>query len=156
MKMRRGVTLTEVMIAGAIFSLLALTLFEGVAVAARLTQENAEYLAADAYAFDLAYKRSCENYGELLKVRDARPGAVLRETISSNACPVLFREGRGNGPESLTRISWAKTANGQDDPNALLISVDVEWGPQGNRRTLSDRFGQAAIVKSGVGLNTNQ
>ena len=153
MKMRRGVTLTEVMIAGAIFSLLALTLFEGVALAARLSQENAEYLAADAYAFDLAYKRSRENYGELMKVRDAKNGAVLRETISSNACPVIFRPGNGNAAESLTRINWAKTADGQDDPNALLISVDVEWGPQGKRRTLSDRFGAAVIVKSGVGLN---
>ena len=152
MKMRRGVTLTEVMIAGAILSLLALTLFEGVGVAARLSQENAEYLAADAYAFDLAYKRSRESYGELLKVRDAKKGDVLRETISSNACPVIFREGRGNAAESLTRINWAKTADGHDDPNALLISVDVEWGPQNRRHAPSDRFGRAAVVKSGIGL----
>ena len=153
MRAHRGTTLTEVMVAGAIFSLLALTLFEGVALAARLSQENAEYLAADAYAFDLAYKRSCESYGDLLRVREARSGADLRETISSNACPVLFRPGNGNAAASLTRISWAKTADGQDDPNALQISVDVEWGPQNKRRMLSDRFGRAVLVKSGIGLN---
>lgn len=153
MRAHRGITLTEVMVAGAIFSLLALTLFEGVGLAARLSQENAEYLAADAYAFDLAYKRSRESFSELLKVLAAQNGAAMRETISSNACPVIFRPGSGNAATSLTRINWAKTADGYDDPNALLISVDVEWGPQNKRHALSDRFGRASIVKSGIGLN---
>ena len=152
MRARRGVSLTEVMIAGAILSLLALTLFEGVGVAARLSQENAEYLAADAYAFDLAYKRSRENYSELLRIRDARNGAVLSEAISSNACPMLYREGNGNAALSKTRINWSKTSSGQNDPNALLIEVDVEWGAQNRRHKLSDRFGTSIIVKSGVGL----
>ena len=150
--MRRGVTLIEVTIAGTLLAILSLTFFEGVGLAARISQENAEYLAADAYAFDLAYKRSCESYANLLNVRNSKLGAVMRETISSNACPVLYREGNANAAQALTRINWAKTASGTDDPNALAISIDVEWGAANRRRLLSNRFSPAVIVKSGVGL----
>ena len=53
-KARRGATLVEVMLAAAILALMVLSLFEGIAVSARIAHENAEYLQADAYAFDLA------------------------------------------------------------------------------------------------------
>ena len=51
---RRGTTLVEVMIAGMLLSFLAIVLFEGAAFSARLAKENADYLVADAFAFDLA------------------------------------------------------------------------------------------------------
>ena len=49
---KRGVTLVEVMLAASILALMVLALFEGIAVSARVARENAEYLQADAYAFD--------------------------------------------------------------------------------------------------------
>ena len=38
----RGVTLIEVMLAAAIFALMVMALFEGIAVSARIARENAE------------------------------------------------------------------------------------------------------------------
>lgn len=146
---RRGVTLVEVMLAGAILSLLALSLFEGIGVANRITVENAEYLAADAVAFDLAYKRSREEFGALQKLCASLNNAELIELISSNACPVLCRQ----VPVALTRVEYARDASGTLDPNALLLSVDVSWGPENNRRLLSSRFGPARIVRTSTGLS---
>ena len=55
-RLKRGVTFIEVMLAAAILALTVLAVFEGIAVSARIARENAEYLQADAYAFDLAWK----------------------------------------------------------------------------------------------------
>lgn len=148
---RRGFTLVEALIAGAILSLLALSLLEGIGVASRIVEENAEYLAADAVAFDLAYKRSRENFNDLMNLLSrcaSLPNRELVETISSNACPVLCRL----APESRTRVEHARDASGNVDTTALAISVDVAWGPDDNRRLLSSRFGPACIVKSSIGL----
>lgn len=147
---RRGVTLVEIMVAGAILALLSIALFNGSGLAVRLVQENAEFLAADAFAFDLALKRSRESYAKLGEIRAERNGQAIEETISSNAVPILYRT--GSPVLARTWIRWAKDRNGQDDPNALQIAVDVEWGPGDDRRTLSARQGQTVVLKSGIGL----
>lgn len=147
---RRGVTLVEIMVAGAILALLSIALFNGAGLAARLAQENAEFLAADAFAFDLALKRSRESYTRLLDIRAERNGRYIEEEISSNAVPLLYR---ASSPARVrTWINWAKDRNGQDDPNALQITMDVQWGPNDDRRTLSERQGPTVVLKSGIGL----
>lgn len=145
---RSGVTLVEVLFAGTILVVLALSLFEGIGVAGRIAAENTEYLAADAVAFDLAYKRSREPYAALQKLRTSLNGGILTEVIPSNACPMLARR----APEARTRVECARDATGAVDPDALLLSVDVAWGPVGARRLLSSRFGPTRVVKSNIGL----
>lgn len=146
----RGVTLVEIMVAGAILALLSIALFNGSGLAARLAQENAEFLAADAFAFDLALKRSRESYAKLGEIRAERNGRAIEETISSNAVPILYR---ASSPAiARTWVKWAKKRDGQDDPDALQVAVDVEWGPSDERRTLSARQGQTVVLKSGIGL----
>ena len=97
---RGGATLIEVMLAAAILSLMVLALFEGIAVSARIARENAEYLQADAYAFDLAWKRFNESYGALRSVLisvDVEWGARrARRRLSSSHTATVFKGG-GDG-----------------------------------------------------------
>ena len=79
-RLKRGVTFIEVMLAASILALTVLAVFEGIAVSARIARENAEYLQADAYAFDLAWKRYNESYG------------ALRNLVSASAPQRTFDE----------------------------------------------------------------
>ena len=123
---KRGVTLVEVMLAASILALTVLAVFEGIAVSARIARENAEYLQADAYAFDLAWKRYNEKYDELQK-----HFGVVEETITEDAAPMLYRA--GSAAVSRTRLT---SINGTTS-KGILISVDVEWGMPGARRRRS-------------------
>ncbi len=62
---RAGVTLVEVMLAGAMTAVAVLAMLEGVIVAAKITHENAEALRADGSAFDVVWGRFNKPYGEL-------------------------------------------------------------------------------------------
>lgn len=129
----RGVTLIEVMLAAAIFALMVMALFEGIAVSARIARENAEYLQADAYAFDLAWKLYNEGYEELQKHLGERT-ETLQESVAKEVVPMLNREG---SPVVLrTRIISISVPNPiGTTSNGILISVDVEWGlPESRRR----------------------
>ena len=72
MKARRGVTLVEVMLAGSIAVLLTLACLEGVIVATRISHENAQLLAAEAFAWDTAWKWLNKPYDELNNSTTAR------------------------------------------------------------------------------------
>ena len=147
----RGATLIEVMLAGSILLLMSLSLFEGIAVAARIARENAEYLQADAYAFDLAWKRYNESY---LALRNFIPAGVNfrsfdPENISSNAAPMLCRAGV---PAAVSHTTLTRVLDPSDTSVELgiLISVDVEWGAAATRRRLSSTH-TATVFKSGSG-----
>lgn len=130
---RRGTTLVEVMIAGMLLSFLAIVLFEGAAFSARLAKENADYLVADAFAFDLAWKRFHEDYAKL----KALQGMTIVETLTATAVPALCNASGNNPPTARTTIAWVKDRTGADDPTALALTVDVSWGPADNRRQRS-------------------
>ena len=135
-KARRGATLVEVMLAAAILALMVLSLFEGIAVSARIAHENAEYLQADAYAFDLAWKRYNESYSALkVFIPSTSQERTFEESIVSNAAPMLYRE--GSPAKSYTRIRRINDPNDESVELGILISVDVEWGPAGDRRRRS-------------------
>lgn len=138
----RGVTLVEVMLAASILALTVLAVFEGIAVSARVARENAEYLQADAYAFDLAWKRYNEKYGELCKLVSERP---FDENIASNAAPMLYR--KDSPAQSHTTIRRFTDPNDTSVEFGVLISVDVEWGAEGTRRHLSTTH-TATVFKS--------
>ena len=54
---KAGVTLVEVMLAGALTALVSLATLEGFIVAAKIAHENAEVLRADGIAFDLLWRK---------------------------------------------------------------------------------------------------
>ena len=153
----RGVTLVEVMLAAAILALMALSLFEGIVVAARIAHENAEFLQADAYAFDLAWKRYNEGYTALRNfVSASSPERTFEENITEEAAPMLYRE--GSPAKSYTKIRRMKDPNDESSELGILISVDVEWGAAGARRRRSrdsavpsDYRKWVSVFKSGGG-----
>lgn len=139
---KRGVTLVEVMLASSILALMALSLFEGVAVAARIARENAEYLQADAYAFDLAWKRYNESYMALRNLT-----ATPDEEITEEAAPMLYHTGAP--AVSHTTITRVVDPNDTSVELGLIISVDVEWGAPNARRRLSSTH-TATVFKGGT------
>ena len=150
----RGVTLIEVMLASSIFALMVLSLFEGIAVVARIARENAEYLQADAYAFDLAWKRYNESYAALRNFAfgsnednaSSTNNIPYIETITQEAAPMLFRA--GTPAESYTTITRVLDPSDASTELGILISVDVKWGEAGNVRQLSSTH-TATVFKSG-------
>ena len=143
MRMRRGATLVEVALAGAIAVLLTLAFMEGIAVAARISHENSQLLAAEAYAWDTAWKWLNKPYDELNNTATAAfyPSAA-GETVSSNACPVLCRALNGGADAKVfVRVTFLTGASAlrrhEADAEAKLIEVDVEWGPASDRRCLN-------------------
>lgn len=141
-------TLVEVMLAASIFALMVLAVFEGIAVSARIARENAEYLQADAYAFDLAWKRYNESYSALRNfVSASSPEKNIDENITEEAAPMLYRtEKPAVSHTTIRRISDPGNASME---LGLLISVDVEWGVEGARRHLSATH-TATVFKGGT------
>ena len=146
---RSGVTLIEVMLAASILALAALTLFEGIGVCSRIIHENAQFLVADAFAHDLAWKRAHESYAALNTLVLSRNGSPLVENLSSNAVPALWRTDAV--PQSRTTFTWPRNASGAEEKNGVVITVDVEWGPARNRRSLSTAAHPVQAFVSGIG-----
>ena len=144
---KRGATLIEVMLAASIFALMVLSLFEGIVVSARIARENAEYLQADAYAFDLAWKRYNESYAALRNFVSATvPEQTFNENITEDAAPMLYRA--GSPAVSYTTITRIVDPNDTSVELGVYISVDVEWGAANSRRRLSSTH-TATVFKSG-------
>ncbi len=147
-KARYGTTLVEVMLAAAILALMVLSLFEGIAVSARIARENAEYLQADAYAFDLAWRRYNESYGALRNLISASaPQRTYDEDLVEAAAPMLYRA--GSPAKSHTTITRVVDPNDTSVELGLIISVDVEWGASSARRRLSSTH-TATVFKGGT------
>lgn len=111
-----GFTLVEVMVAGSVLALLVCALLEGVIVASRIARENSEALAADAFAFDLAWMKFNEDYMSL------RLGTTTYN-VSENV-PVLSRW------PNATAQTYVYTTN---NVSGKFISARVTWGPDNSR-----------------------
>ena len=143
MKARRGVTLVEVMLAGAIAVLLTLACLEGVIVSTRIAHENSQLLAAEAYAWDTAWRWLNKPYDELNNSTSPKfyPDAGY-SVVSSNDCPMLCKELNGGSDAKLyVRVQLltgsAMPVRHGDSAAVKRIDVDVEWGPSTSRRRLN-------------------
>ena len=136
------------MLAGAIAGLATLALMEGLIVAAKISRENSELLAADAIAWDTAWRMLVdEKYKNLEKeLKDSgvwEYGELHRDypakTVGQADCPVLYND----NAETLCRVRTilcdasgfpAATAS---DGKTVCICVNLEWGGDGHRRSLN-------------------
>ena len=134
-KAKRGVTIIEVMLASSITALLVLVLLETLIFGARVAKENSQILAADAYAFDVAWRHCNESF-------DKMPSALRRQSysIASNAAPEISRAG---WPAAVCYVTVTNAGSGK------MIAVDVEWGPTGRRKALSS-YHATELFKSNV------
>ena len=146
MTARKGMTLVEVMLAGSIAVLFTLSLMEGLVVAAKLSNENSQLLAADAYAWDTAWKWFNKKYDDLDD--PASSDTIYPGTVSSNECPMLCRQLVGSDAKVGVRVRKVTVVRHSIEMNAKLIEVDVAWGPTSERKSLNGMFG--GDVESGT------
>ena len=126
MKYKRGATLVEVMLAGAIITLLSLALFNGISVSARIAHENAETLSAEAVVWDAVWAKFNEDF---VTIKDDVGKGWMESTVSSNAAPALAVY--DTSPSLRIRVSSISDT-------LCCIEGDLIWGPSGKRRQLSD------------------
>ena len=141
MKSRKGMTLVEVMLAGSIAAFAVLALMEGLAVIAKVGRENSRLLAAEAYAWDTAWKW-------LNKPWDNLNGSTTWQwypneagyTVSDADCHEI-NAWPGSEPKCYVRVraqsGVANPRHGVTQYEAKIIEVDVEWGPSGDRKRLN-------------------
>ena len=122
--MRKGFTLVECAVAGALLAALALVFLQGIGVATRIAEENARLLAADGVAWDAVWKKFNEGYGNMSY-------GTRTETLVESAAPALYAE----GCEAKLTVQVSAVPGFS---HLKCISADVEWGPDGCRRKLSD------------------
>ncbi|MCR5839255.1 MAG: hypothetical protein K6G94_06435 [Kiritimatiellae bacterium] len=146
MKARRGVTLVEVMLAGSIAVLFTLSLMEGLIVAAKISNENSQLLAADAYAWDTAWKWFNKKYDDL--ATSNANGIIYQGTVSSNECPMICRQLVGSDAKVGVRVRTVTVIRHSIETVARQIEVDVAWGPTSERKSLNGMFNGA--VESGT------
>ena len=146
---RGGFTLVEVMLAGAIAVLMTLALMEGLVVSAKISHENSELLAADAFAWDTAWKWLNKAYDEL----PSQTGGVVYDSatdtamaVTTNDCPELASSKTGGDPRVVVRVvqcgGGAALSRHGKTVTAKRIDVDVEWGPPGDRKCLNGLCGE--------------
>ena len=128
--MRKGFTLVECMLATSIICLLTLVLFEGVIMSTRIAHENADLLAAEAVAWDAVWKRFNEDFDWLAR-------GTVTVNLSDPMAPQLMKY----DAKPVLKVTVGDTDEAGFSSLAtdmLKISADVEWGPSGRRRKLSD------------------
>lgn len=136
--MRKGFTLLECLLAGALLSLLAVAFLKGIGVTTRVAHENAQILAADGIVWDAVWKKFNEDF-DSLRVRSTPD----EETLTQAAAPELYVE---NSPPVLSvRVSAV-----DGFPDLREISADLEWGPMGARKRYSD-YQRAFVYRSSLG-----
>ena len=145
---RGGFTLVEVMLAGVIAVLMTLALMEGLIVSAKISHENAELLAADAFAWDTAWRWLNKSYDDLPSqvagvVYDSATDSAMARTLAG--CPELAADKTGGDPRIIVRVVLCDGAGAPIRHGAGIkakrIDVDVEWGPAGDRKCLNDLRG---------------
>ena len=145
----------EVLLAGAIAVLMTLALMEGLVFSAKISHENSELLAADAFAWDTAWKWLNKAYDEL----PAQTAGVVYDSatttgmsISTNDCPELVAAKTGGDPRIVVRVVMCDGAGAPTRHGAPVkskrIDVDVEWGPPSDRKCLNGLCG-AGIANYG-------
>ena len=119
---KRGLTLIEVMLAASITALVVLVLLEALIFGARIAKENSQLLAADAYAFDVAWRHCNESFDKMQTLRNQS------YNIPSNAAPAISLPG---WPQAKCYVTVTNSGVGK------MIAVDVEWGATGHRKRLN-------------------
>ena len=148
MRGRKGATLVELMLAGAILALVVTSLFEGVLVANRIAHENAELLAAQAIAADAVWWRFNERYdGKSGLDVETLEYELFQDNTPFKCPPVLCRYNRR--PCLLINVSAIAEAGW--DAEMRVITADVEWGPAGRRRKLSDSGHEVRVCRGTFG-----
>ena len=86
---KAGVTLVEVMLAGALTVIAALATLEGFIVAAKVAHENAEELHADGVAFDRLWNEFNHDFDALKQIDNSDTNSSVRVCLTNNSTAIL-------------------------------------------------------------------
>ena len=124
---KRGFTLVEVMVAGAILALLTCALLEGIIVAVKVSRDNSRHLAAEALAFDLAWLHFNRDYD-----------GDLRKAVATGTSTTTYDDAAGLAPTLANADATARVLiSSVDGISGVLIHSEVTWGSAANRQTVS-------------------
>ncbi len=152
---KSGFTLIELMIAGGILAILTLVFLEGIILAQKIAKENSERLAAEAFAFDLAWMKFNAPYKDLETglPAAARDGAGAQGDPLAGATNALsagvshFYSVADNVPVlSCWRDARAWTSVSRSGLDGVVIRAGVEWGP-GNSRRVEHRVFRGKLTR---------
>jgi hypothetical protein len=117
---KAGVTLVEVMLAGAITILITLSTLEGFIVAAKIAHENAEALRADGIAFDLLWRKFYGDYETMTPTM----GWIEKETDASTS-PYRLNYSASSSPPLPSYTYYESTTN---FCGGKILSVELKYG----------------------------
>ena len=155
---RGGFTLVEVMLAGVIAVLMTLALMEGLIVSAKISHENAELLAADAFAWDTAWRWLNKKNEDFDRDKGSGDYSVSGGAeLTYDDCPAIYL---GNSrPKCYVSVSsYGETSTNAparfgSKVAATRIDVNVEWGPVGDRKCLNRLCGGDGLPNYGHAIS---
>ena len=124
-RMKAGVTLVEVMLAGAMTALVSLATLEGFIVAAKIAHENAEILRADSVAFDLLWRKFYTDYDNL----PSTVGKTLENKQTDSTTSPYYRNPSTTSITNLPSFTYNECVSNCN--NGKLIWVNLKYGPAG-------------------------
>ncbi len=119
-KRKSGLTLLEVMLAGAMVSIATLAMMEGFIVSMKIVHENAETLQADGVAFDLLWRKFYGDYDHLT--------STVGRTVEEN------ETNSSTSPYYSSRVSdvdlpdFKYTESVSNAPSGKFLSIDLKYG----------------------------
>ena len=122
---KAGVTLVEVMLAGALTALVSLATLEGFIVAAKIAHENAAVLRADGVAFDLLWRKFYADYDNL----PSTVGKALEDKQTDSSTSPYYRN---PSTTSITNLpSFGYNESGSNCYGGKLLEVNLRYGSEG-------------------------
>ena len=116
-----GVTLVEVMLAGAMTAIAVLATIEAFTVAGKIAHENAEALRADNVAFDLLWRKF---YGDYEQLRST-VGQIVQEKNTDDA-DSPYHSSTLDDPPSYGYREYVTPQN-----NGKMLAVTLTYGSEG-------------------------
>ena len=130
---RAGVTLVEVMLAGALTAIAVLATLEAFIVAGKVAHENAVALRADNVAFDLLWRKF---YGDYDQMRSTTGQLVPEKNTADSNSP--YRSASLDDPPSYAYREYVTPIN--DGNDGKLLAITLKYGPNGEHTISNEVF----------------
>ena len=122
---KAGVTLVEVMLAGALTALVSLATLEGFVVAAKIAHENAEVLRADGVAFDLLWRKFYADYDNL----PSTVGKTLENKLTNSSTSPYYRNPSTTSITNLPSFGYNESVS--NCYGGKLLGINLKYGSEG-------------------------
>ena len=122
---KAGVTLVEVMLAGALTALVSLATLEGFIVAAKIAHENAEVLRADGVAFDLLWRKFYADYDNL----PSTVGKTLENKQTNSSTSPYYRNPSTTSITNLPSFTYNESVS--NCYGGKLLGINLRYGSEG-------------------------